>query len=124
MTTYLVHRDDTGAAVSVGSVIANPLPAGHTAVPLDDVEAAALAAGHARWDPVARAVVVTGPPPQVANQATLTARALAALAANDTYLAIGSPNNAQVVAQVNRLTKECSAIIRLQLDQLDTTTGT
>jgi hypothetical protein len=58
------------------------------------------------------------------NQQTLTTRAVAALAANDAFLAVGSPTNAQVLAQVRVLTRECSALIRLALQQYDTITGT
>ncbi len=53
-----------------------------------------------------------------ANEATVRARAAAALTANATYLAIATPNNAQVAAQVRTLTKECSAVIRLLLGLL------
>jgi len=45
----------------------------------------------------------------------LRAKGLAALTANQTYLAIASPSTAQNTAQVKRLTRECSAIIRLLL---------
>lgn len=47
-----------------------------------------------------------------------------ALTVNDAFLAIATPTNPQVAAQVQRLTKECSALIRLLLQQLDSTAGT
>ncbi len=47
------------------------------------------------------------------GRTTLKAKAVTALAANATYLAIVSPTNAQVVAQVRALTKEVNALIRL-----------
>ena len=53
--------------------------------------------------------------PGVANFATLQQRAQAALTANAAFVAIATPTNAQVVAQVTRLTKECNALIRLFL---------
>lgn len=59
-----------------------------------------------------------------ANRRTVEGRARAALAANATYLALGSPTNAQNLAQIRLLTRECSALIRLMLNELDTTDGT
>lgn len=58
------------------------------------------------------------------NEVTLRDRATQALAANATFLALGAPSNAQVVAQVQRLTRECSALIRLAMNLLDSTDGT
>lgn len=58
------------------------------------------------------------------NAVTLQQRAAAALDANAAFLALGSPTNAQVVGQVRLLTRECTALVRLLLRQLDTTDGT
>lgn len=64
--------------------------------------------------------VITG----TTNQATLQSRAQSALAANATFLGLASPTQAQTLAQVQLLTKECNALIRLALNLLDSTAGT
>ena len=67
-----------------------------------------------------------------ANTATLRQRAASALATNKAWLALpalpASPSNAQVVAelrairaQLDAITQQSSALVRLQLAQLDTT---
>jgi len=58
------------------------------------------------------------------NADTLRDRAAQAIAANQTFLGLASPTNPQTVAQVQRLTRECTALIRLMLGLLDDTTGT
>lgn len=50
-----------------------------------------------------------------ANRSTIEGKAAAALGVNDTFLALASPTNAQVLAQTKMLTRECSALIRLLL---------
>lgn len=84
-----------------------------------------------RWiDDVTGAVTATGrrlvpkPGTPAANAQTLEQRALGALDANATYLALATPTNAQVAAQVTRLTRECSAVIRMLLGRTDDTAGT
>lgn len=52
------------------------------------------------------------------NAETLRSRATAALAANATFLALASPSNVQVAAQVRTMTKEVNALIRLALGLL------
>lgn len=63
-------------------------------------------------------------PPEQVNADALTKKAQTALTANATYLAISSPSAAQVAAQVNSLTKQSNALIRLLVNKLDATTGT
>jgi hypothetical protein len=64
------------------------------------------------------------PDPTVTNQQTLLQKAGNALANNATYLGLGTPTNAQVVAQVAALTRQVNALIRLTIGQLDSTSGT
>lgn len=55
---------------------------------------------------------------------TLTQKAGQALTANATFLALAAPTNAQTLAQVQLLTRECNALIRLATQMLDTSAGT
>jgi hypothetical protein len=73
---------------------------------------------------IAQVAVDTAAQAQITNRSTIEQRATAALAANATYLAVASPTNAQNLAQIRTLTRECSGIIRLLLNQLETTDGT
>lgn len=110
----------------------------------DDLANKVIVEGPVLWDPVAEPAMTwpagthpilesqvaaggyTWAPPPVAdtNKRTLVDRAAAALASNAAFLAIVTPTNAQVVAQVRLLTRECTALIRLAVNQLDTTDGT
>ena len=57
--------------------------------------------------------------PQDIIRGSLTAKAIAAIAANNAYIALASPTAGQTTAQVQRLSKECNALIRVLLGQLD-----
>ncbi len=63
-------------------------------------------------------------PLQESNAQEMRDKACQALTANATFLALVSPTNAQTLAQVQRLTRESTAVIKLMLGQLDDTAGT
>jgi hypothetical protein len=58
------------------------------------------------------------------NQRELITKASAAITVNNTYVARAAPTTAQNTAQIKALSRECTAIIKLLLKQLDDTTGT
>lgn len=64
------------------------------------------------------------PDPTAVNAQTLRDKAATALTANAAFLALTSPTNAQTASQVQTLTREVNAVIRLLLNQTDSTTGT
>lgn len=66
------------------------------------------------------------PPVEVAvlNAATVRTRAITAITSNRDYLDIPAPSQAQAAAQIKALTRQVTALIRLQLGQLDTDEGT
>lgn len=47
---YVVHDTDTGGLVSIGTIIADPLPEGLTAVQVTDLEYDGLIEGSLMWD--------------------------------------------------------------------------
>lgn len=58
------------------------------------------------------------------NDLDLRSKAATALTNNTAYLGIGSPTNAQAVAQVSALTRQVNALIRLAIRALSDTSGT
>ncbi len=59
-----------------------------------------------------------------ANQVSLLAKAAQAVTVNNTFLALSTPTNAQIVAQVQRLTRENTALIKFLLSDFSDTSGT
>jgi hypothetical protein len=121
---FAVYETATGRLVSIGSIVADPLPAGFASVALSAADAQGLRDGSRRWDAATRTVVPTpgwvDPAIADANGATLRTRAENALTTNANYLAIGSPSNAQNLAQIRALTRQMNGSIRLDLGRLDT----
>lgn len=61
---------------------------------------------------------VVGGSTQSANLASIITKAQNAIAVNKTFLALGSPTNAQTLAQVQALTKMVQALILLNLHEI------
>lgn len=58
---YMVHDAATGREVSLGTVVADPLPQGLASVVLSDADADAIREGRAAWDAATRGVVTLPP---------------------------------------------------------------
>lgn len=59
---WFVVINDEGQCVSIGTVVADPLPDGLTAIPILDADAASLTTGGGVWDAATRSVIVPPPP--------------------------------------------------------------
>lgn len=71
MNWHLLYNTATGASVSIGTVIADPLPAGLTALPLTDEQGEGLQNGTLKWDEATRTLIPT-PPPAVSAEEFLS----------------------------------------------------
>jgi hypothetical protein len=65
---HLLYNTTTGESVSIGTVIADPLPAGITALPLTDAEGEGLQNGSLIWDAATRTLIPTPPPSVTAEE--------------------------------------------------------
>lgn len=63
-------------------------------------------------------------PVRDANERSIRDKAKLALTANGDFLALGSPTNAQILAQIRLLTRECNGVIRLLLAELQDVSDT
>jgi hypothetical protein len=65
---HLLYNTTTGASVSIGTVIADPLPEAITALPLADEQGEELQNGSLIWDAATRTLIATPPPTQTAEE--------------------------------------------------------
>jgi hypothetical protein len=65
---HLLYNTTTGQSVSIGTVIADPLPEGITALPLTDEQGAGLQNGTLIWDASSRTLIPTPPPSVTAEE--------------------------------------------------------
>lgn len=107
MTAYVV-TDQTAKVVSIGTVLANPLPAGLTATVISDADYQAIIAGLKRWQN--GAAVDTGLATTQANQATVAAALAQALADLDAVIAA-----AAVPATVGSVAQAQTAVRAIQI---------
>jgi hypothetical protein len=65
---HLLYNTASGQSVSIGTVIADPLPEGITALPLTDAEGEGLQNGSFIWDAATRTLIATPPPAVTAEE--------------------------------------------------------
>jgi hypothetical protein len=65
---HLLYNTTTGESVSIGTVIADPLPEGINALPLTDEQGEGLQNGSLIWDAATRTLIPTPPPSVTAEE--------------------------------------------------------
>jgi hypothetical protein len=68
MNWHLLYNTATGQSVSIGTVIADPLPEGITALALTDEQGEGLQNGSLIWDAASRTLIATPPPAVTAEE--------------------------------------------------------
>jgi hypothetical protein len=101
---HLLYNTATGESVSIGTVIADPLPAGITALPLTDAQGEGLQNGSLKWDAATRTLIPTPPP-------TLTAEEFLA--------SVGLAGDRQPTLLYLRLNLQAAGKTSPELDQLE-----
>jgi hypothetical protein len=66
---HLLYNTESGQSVSIGTVIADPLPAHLTALPLSDAEGEGMQSGSLKWDAATRTLIPSPPPTVTAEEA-------------------------------------------------------
>lgn len=82
----VVYETATGRLVSIGTVVANPLPAGLSVQTLGTADRDGLRSGRLVWDAPSRSLVVAAVQPVEVNRQTLESRVRDAVAANLTSI--------------------------------------
>lgn len=143
MTVYAIHQTTTGELVSVGTIVADPLPAGLTSVALSDPDYVALRDNTGIWDTAVRAVVpnpaYAAEQTRIANEAALRTdpqthidalvAAVASLqavvdTANATINANPAATLKNVAREVMTVARRTVRLARLELGVTDSTAGT
>jgi len=101
---HLLYNSTTGESVSIGTVIADPLPAGITALPLTDEQGEGLQNGSLIWDAATRTLIPTPPP---------------ALGALDYLASVGLGGDRQPTLLYLRLNLQAAGKTCAELDQLE-----
>lgn len=123
MTTYAVHQTSNGQLVSVGTVVANPLPAGLAALALSAGDAQALRDGTGAWDAGALVVLMLPPDPTIANRSAIETNLATDMDAMQALIdATNATINANPATHLKNVARMLRRSGRLHLNDLDGTT--
>lgn len=120
MTVYAVYQTANRALVSVGSVVADPLPAGLAALALSVTDGQGLRDGTKTWDAVTLACVAIPIDPSQANATTIESRAAQAITDLSTIAnSTGTLTALQLSNAVRMLATVLRSTVRYQFNRLN-----